>query len=77
MMEIYTPERKEYHKHNTGNAGTSNGRALVTENDVRNIRLRKIKGESSKQVYEDYKDILKLPSFYDIWSNRSWKNVKI
>ena len=37
MPEVYTPENKEFHKHNTGQKGSSNGRSLLTEEDVRKI----------------------------------------
>lgn len=45
MPEVYTPENKEFHLHNTGNKGSSNGRSRLTEEDVYNIRLRRKNGE--------------------------------
>lgn len=51
MPEVYTEENKNFHKNNTGNAGSSNGRSKLTEEDVRNIRLRKKNGEESSIVY--------------------------
>lgn len=55
MPEVYTDENKNFHKYNTGQKGASNGRALLTEEDVYEIRLRKKNGEEMKVVYEDYK----------------------
>ena len=55
MPEVYTEENKNFHKHNTGQKGSSNGRALLSEEDVYSIRLRKKNGEDIKKVYEDYK----------------------
>ncbi|MBR4984030.1 MAG: hypothetical protein IKY94_15975 [Lachnospiraceae bacterium] len=51
MPEVYTEENKNFHKNNTGNTGSSNGRSKLTEEDVRNIRLRKKNGEESSIVY--------------------------
>lgn len=31
MPEVYTPENKAFHAHNTGQKGSSNGRAKLTE----------------------------------------------
>lgn len=45
MPEVYTPENKEFHLHNTGNKGSSNGRSRLTEDDVRAIRIRRKNGE--------------------------------
>ena len=46
MPEVYTLENKEFHKNNTGLKGEKNGRALLSEQDVYNIRMRKKNGES-------------------------------
>jgi hypothetical protein len=45
MPEVYTKENKLFHSHNTGNHGSTNGRARLTEEDVYNIRLRRKNGE--------------------------------
>lgn len=64
MPEVYTDENKEFHRHNTGQRGASNGRALLSEEDVYAIRLRKKAGEEMRVVYEDYKHTgIKLESF--------------
>lgn len=68
MPEVYTDERKQYHKNNTGNTGSYNGRTKLTENDVRNIRLRHKNGEPSAQIYLDYVDKITKGSFYNIIS---------
>lgn len=78
MPEVYTKENKQFHRHNTGQKGSQNGRSLLTENDVRNIRLRKKLGQSWKQVYEDYKFTgITKDSFYNIWQGYNWKNVVV
>lgn len=54
-MEVYTEENKIFHKHNTGQKGSQNGRSKLTEEDVLAIRLRRKNGEKQSEVYEDYK----------------------
>lgn len=77
MPEVYTEKNKEYHLHDTGNIGSQNGRSRITEEDVRNIRLRRKNGEQLKIVYEDYKDKLTKGSFTNIWSYQNWKNITV
>lgn len=76
-MEVYTPENKEFHTHNTGNIGSQNGRSKLTEQDVINIRTRKKNGETLSQVYEDYKNRLTKGSFSNVWSYQNWKNIVV
>ena len=76
MMDIYTPERKQYHKMHTGNSGITNSRALITERDVYNIRLRKKNGEKCSDVSKDY-PMLTKGGFYSIWSEHTWKNIVV
>ena len=75
MPEVYTEENKKYHAKNTGNSGSQNGRTKLTEEDVRNIRLRRKNGEQLKIVYEDYKDKITKGSFTNIWTYQNWKNI--
>ena len=76
MPEVYTEENKEFHKHNTGQKGASNGRALLTEEDVYAIRLRKKNGEEMRQVYKDYEYTgIKLECFRQIWLGYNWKHI--
>lgn len=77
MPEVYTPENKEFHLHNTGNKGSSNGRSRLTEDDVRAIRIRKKNGEQLKNVYEDYKDKLTKGSFTNVWCYQNWKDIVV
>ena len=66
MPEVYTPERIQYHKTHTGNSGSLNGRAKITETDVIDIRTRLKNNESLKNIYQDYQDKLTYRSFYNI-----------
>ena len=76
-MEVYTPENKIYHLHDTANKGSENGRARLTEEDVYQIRLRRKNGENIKIVYQDYKDKLTYGSFTNVWSYQNWKNIVV
>lgn len=77
MMEVYTPENKLYHLHDTANKGSSNGRARLTEKDVKQIRLRRKNGEQLKEVYKDYQDKITKGSFTNIWTYQNWKNIVV
>lgn len=77
MPEVYTKENKEFHLHNTGNKGSSNGRSRLTEQDVKEIRIRKKNCENVRDVYEDYKDKLTFGSFSNVWNYQNWKNIVV
>ena len=77
MMEVYTPQNKKYHLHDTANKGSQNGRARLTEQDVKNIRLRRKNGEKLSDVYTDYEHLLTKGSFTNIWSYQNWKNIVV
>ena len=66
MPEVYTEENIRYHKEHTANPGTYNGRAKLSEEDVRNIRIRFKNGESIDSIYEDYKDKNTKKSFLNV-----------
>ena len=68
MPEVYTEKRKQNHKNNTGNVGSYNGRTKLTEEDVRNIRIRHKNGEPSSQIYKDYSEKITKGSFQNIIS---------
>lgn len=75
MKEVYTDDNKTFHKHDTSNKGTKNGRSKLTENDVRNIRLRRKNGEILSNVYSDYSDKITYGSFTNVWTYQNWKNI--
>ena len=78
MPEVYTKENIEYHTHDTGQKGSENGRALLTEEDVIAIRLRKKQGESCKEVYEDYKYTgITYGSFQNTYCGYNWKHIQV
>ena len=75
MDEVYTPENKEFHKHNTANNGSKNGRSRLTEEEVRDIRMRRKNGEILSEVYKDYSNKLTYGSFTNVWTYQNWKNI--
>lgn len=75
MPEVYNEENKYFHSHNTANRGSSNGRAIFTEEEVREIRTRKKNGEKRLDVYKDYSHKCKEKYFQELWYGYSWKNV--
>lgn len=77
MMEVYSIENKNFHLHDTANKGSYNGRAKLTESDVRNIRIRRKNGEALSKVYKDYQDKITKGSFTNIWSYQNWKNIVV
>ena len=77
MMDVYTPENKLYHSHDTANKSSSNGRARLTEADVKQIRQRRKNGEQLKDVYKDYQDKITKGSFTNVWTYQNWKNIVV
>lgn len=75
MMEVYTPENKKYHLCDTANKGSKNGRARLTEEEVKDIRLRRKAGEKLSEVYKDYKDKITKGSFENVWTYQNWKDI--
>ena len=75
MPEVYTEENKEFHKHNTANSGSQNGRSKLTEQEVFNIRTRRKNGEKLSDVYADYSDRMTYKSFSNVWTYQHWKNI--
>jgi group I intron endonuclease len=77
MMNVYTPETKEYHSKNSGMVGSKNGRSKVKEEDIYNIRLRKSNGETLRNVYKDYSHIFSYSYFKHIWYYGNWKHITV
>ncbi len=56
-------------------AGSNNGRACLTEEDVIEIRKAYARHERQRKVYEKYKDKIKFSSFQGVWQGRCWKHI--
>ena len=68
MPEVYTEENKNFHKHNTANIGSKNGRSKLTEEEVLSIRIRRKNGEKLSDVYADYENRMTYKSFSNVWT---------
>lgn len=77
MPEVFTNENKIFHKYNTGQKGSQNGRKKLEEQDVIRIRTLKAQGKKIKEVFEDYKNKVSYGSFVNTWCGYNWKHVVI
>lgn len=77
MPEVYTKENIDFHKHNTGNAGSKNGKTKIVEEDVKYIRECRKNGLNKKEVYLNFREQLTYKSFENIWYYMNWKEVKV
>ena len=55
--------------------GENNGRALLKDEDIFNIRKLRSQFKTRNEVYELYKDKITLNGFLDIWQNRRWTHI--
>jgi hypothetical protein len=56
--------------------GVLNSSAKFTEEQIKNIRLRKEAGEKAKDVYKDY-SFVSYKTFYRVWSFQTYKNIMV
>lgn len=75
MMDVYTKENIQYHKSHTGNPGSKNGRAKITEAQVIKIREQKKNGVNVQEAYASYSNLFSFRYFQQIWYNQTWKNI--
>lgn len=60
---------------NQQSVGENNGRAKLTEQDVKEIRLAYAAHKRQKEVYEKYSDKISFQYFQNVWQGRSWSYV--
>lgn len=73
MPEVFTEKNKKIHS-SLGRTGAKNGRAKLTENDVRNIRKLHEEGKTNKEIYALYPQVT-TTSIRDIINKKTWKNI--
>lgn len=73
MPEVFTEKNKKIHS-SLGRAGAKNGRAKLTENDVRNIRKLHEEGKTNKEIYALYPQVT-TTSIRDIINKKTWKSI--
>lgn len=77
-IEKYNSREEGYNKQVGGfnnSIGEGNGRAKLSEQDVKEIRLAYNKHLKPKEVYENYKDKISFSSFQSVWQGRSWSHI--
>ena len=55
--------------------GEANGRAKLTEEDVKAIRIAYNEHKKQKEVYENYKELVSFNHFQNIWQGRVWSHI--
>lgn len=55
--------------------GENNGRAILTEEDVKIIRIAYNNHENRKDVYEQFKDKIAFSTFARIWDGTGWRHI--
>jgi len=75
MPEVYTEENKKRNE-SLGKANGAKGRRLLTEEQIKDIRIRQQK-ESAFIVYQDYSSIISKSTFDDIWYKRTYKEIEV
>lgn len=76
-QDVYTEENRNYYLfERNSHKGSTNGRAILTEQDVYNIRLRKKNGETRKEVHKDY-SYINLNTFSNVWYYQNWKHIVV
>lgn len=73
MPEVFTVQNKKLHS-SLSKSGENNGRAKLTENDVRTIRKLHDEGKPNKEIYALYPQVT-TASIRDIINKKTWKNI--
>lgn len=77
-IAYYNSKKEGYNLTSGGqqnSAGEDNGRALLTEEDVRNIRLAYAEHKKQKEVYENYKEKITFSNFQAVWQGKTWTHI--
>lgn len=73
MPEVFTEENRHLHS-SLSKQGSLNGRAKLTEEDVRLIRKLWNEGVSRKELYEKYPQV-NPTTIRGVINNKTWKNI--
>ena len=55
--------------------GESIGRAKLTEEDIKDIRIAYNEHKKQKEVYQKYQDLISFNHFQNIWQGRVWRHI--
>lgn len=73
MPEVFTEQNRKAHS-KMGRSGARNGRAKLTEEDVRTIRKLWKEGITRQELYQKYPQVNPV-SIRDIINNKTWRNL--
>ena len=76
MPEVYTQNNIDRNA-KLGYSVNQDRNRLFTDTDVKQIRQRKIQGESRIQVFKDYQNIASLSAFDGVWYDRTYKEIMV
>ena len=60
---------------NQASVGAQNGRAKLTEEDVKKIRAAYAAHLKQKEVYEAFKNKITFTYFQNVWAGKSWSHI--
>lgn len=77
-IQLYNSINNGYNQQKGGfnnSSGEGNGRAKLSEEDVRNIRIAYNNHKSPKEEYVKYADKVSYSQFQGVWQGRSWSTI--
>lgn len=77
-IAYYDTKKNGYNCTDGGNQhsiGSNNGRAKLTEEEIKEIRIAYQNHLKQKDVYEKFKDKITFGSFQNIWQGKSWGHI--
>jgi len=77
-IQLYDTKNNGYNCNNGGNQqsiGLNNGRAKLSEEDVKIIRCAYRDHKKQQDIYELFKDIISFGYFQNVWQGQSWARV--
>lgn len=75
---LYDTKNNGYNCNNGGNQqsiGLNNGRAKLSEEDVKIIRCAYRDHKKQQDIYELFKDIISFGYFQNVWQGKSWAHI--
>ena len=77
-IQLYDTKNNGYNCNDGGNQqsiGLNNGRAKLSEEDVKIIRCAYRDHKKQQDIYELFKDIISFGYFQNVWQGQSWAHV--
>lgn len=77
-IKFYNTKTFGYNCSDGGNQqsiGENNGRAKMTETDIKKVRIAYAQHSTQKEIYEQFKHKISFGTFQQIWQGKTWKHV--